>query len=538
MTSLARVGATGSMPVAPTPVLELTSVQKTFGQTQVLDVQGVTLRSGSVYGLLGANGSGKSTLVKILSGYHRPDSGSEGRLRGIPISWPIKQAGSGIAVVQQDYALIEDVSITENFLAQRASRRSLLSTVNWREEHARTLQSLSVLGVVLDPRALVSSLTPAQRALVAIGRAVEQLGSDDLSGKLLILDEPTANLGNADVARVLTAVRDYAASGACVIVVNHRMPEVRACADEVIVLREGRLALAGPQGQFDDDQLVRAMFAVASERPSHGDTTGSQPAVPHGGGVLALTWPASAGGEPARHCFWPGEVVGVAGLIGMGQDHLPYQIVGAAPRRGLSVEMDGRILEGGPVQAKQRGLILVPADRARDGLWLNGAVRENFTITRLAHMRVNKLLSGQAERRATSSACREWAVVYGGPEAEMWTLSGGNQQKVALARAVASEPWEVLLVHEPTQGVDIATRAAIHVALVDLAHRRGKCVVVFGSDYDSLATVSDRVLVMNSGRVVQEITGDELSEDAIATASMNVQTRAPAPPKTEGDPNA
>lgn len=508
-------GRTGDM-----AILELDRVSKSFDRHTVLDARQISIRPGYVYGLLGANGSGKSTLVKALAGYHAPDPGSAGRLRGQPIHWPLRTASSGIAVVPQDQALAVEMSIVDNFLVTRRRYRSLIGRVTWRDERGATSDSLRRVGLHRSPEDTVASLTAAERALVEIARSLEEILLTKVSSPLLILDEPTANLAQNDVERVFAATREIADQGGAVIIVNHRMSEVRASCDYLYVLRDGQVAFRGPGNGSDSTEVVTAMFgrAVAASASRMGE----KQADPAARRALLLRLSSFAEMSNIGNVdVSGGEVVGITGLVGMGQDILPYQIMGLRKRKNLSVATHGGVLGGGPLEACAAGLALLPADRPTAAFWPAGTVLENYTIGRLStSTRRLALLSGREHREATMRMISDWNVQADSPDAAMRTLSGGNQQKVQIARAIDRQKCTVLIAHEPTQGIDVAARREVLSALRAFATME-RAVIVCGADYEALAEVCDRVIVLKKGSAPVTLCGSELSEESIAQCAMD-----------------
>jgi len=502
---------------ASQPILELERVTKSFDHITVLDAEDITIRPGYVYGLLGANGSGKSTLVKALAGYHAPDSGSAGALRGQPIHWPLRTSSSGIAVVPQDQALALELSITDNFLAARRRFRSLAGRISWHQEREATRRSLRRIGLDRDPADIVGTLTAAERALVEIARSLEEVLLTQVDSPLLILDEPTANLAQNDVERVFAATREIADQGGAVIIVNHRMSEVRASCDYLYVLRDGRVSFRGQANQGDSTEVLTAMFGRtvgALTAPSQSELTAGQAPLLH----LSCSAEMSNIGDLD---IYGGEVVGITGLVGMGQDVLPYRIMGMQNRADLSVSGPRGPLRHGPEEACAAGLALLPADRSAAAFWTAGTVAENYTIGRLRTKRSRwPLVLNRDLRAAGTRMVSAWNVRASSADAPIHTLSGGNQQKVQIARAIDRQRCTVLIAHEPTQGIDVAARLEVMTALRAFAEAE-RAVVVCGADYEALAELCDRVVVLKKGADPVTLHRAELSEESIAQYAMD-----------------
>jgi ribose transport system ATP-binding protein len=504
------------------PLLVLDRVRKSFDGTLVLDAEGVEIRAGHVYGLMGANGSGKSTLVGVISGYHSPDPGSVGRFRDKEIRWPLRgHAARGIAVVPQDKGLCAELSVVDNMIATRRRASALLGAIDWKKERRQTEASLAAVGLFVDPNQLVSRLSPAEQALVSLARAFEEVRSVGAEGSLVILDEPTTNLNIADVNRVLDAVAAFANQGAAVIIVNHRLAEIRYACESVIVLKNGRVTANGNLADLDEQQLLEAMFdtsktAEVSAAGREESPKSGRPGEP----LMELRRTRGPGEQDMTIEAYGGDVLGVTGLVGMGQDLLPYQVIGALPRHGLDVRIRGEKIRPKPIDARRAGIICVPADRRAHAFWMAGTVYENYTIARIGSYSHGGRLRRKQERGDASRMMASWNVVARSTDSLMATLSGGNQQKVSLARAVAAAEWNVLLVHEPTQGIDVATRAEVLRRLRSLATPE-RCVVIFGADYDALAAICDRIVVLRPGGVTVELAGAGVTEESVAYAAMS-----------------
>ena len=502
----------------PDRLLHITKLHKTYGAQRVLDLDSFQLRAGRVYGLLGANGSGKSTLVKVLSGYHSPDAGAYVEVRGAGQNWPLRPGTAGIAVVQQDPVLMPDFTILESYIVAKHGSRRRLEYLRLSRERSRARQSLQRVGLDLDLDTKIAEIGSPERALIVIATKLSDLDEFKTS-PILVMDEPTANLAQADANRVLGAAKAIAKDGGAVVLVSHRLDEVRSSCDEVVVLRDGKASATGPIADFSDRDLLDAMFGGEPPRLGHNrlrsQNSGSSRA------LVRVTMEGRESGQraPVQLVAMAGEFVGITGLVGMGQDQLPYEIVGALSRRGLVAEIDGRQLCGGPAEARRAGAVLVPADRAKQASWPAGSLVENFTVDRLGHYARRLVLSPKRERRDAAQAIRDWDVRGGRLDGPMNALSGGNQQKLILARSTADEGWKSMLIHEPTQGIDILNRQRILERLRKLADA-GRTILCFTTDYDALAEVCDRVFIMWERQLVVELTGDAINAQRIAHTAM------------------
>jgi ribose transport system ATP-binding protein len=510
----------------PDILLSVNSVRKTFGRTRVLDVDSIALQRGHVYGLLGANGSGKSTLVKILTGSLNPDAGASGTIGQAAIRWPIRAGENGFAVVPQEMSLCPSLTVLDNLLVTRKRRSGLLSRIRWREERLHAAELLQRVGLDCSVRQLVANLTAAEAALLCIARAVEDLDASSSTTKLLILDEPTSALSAEDASRIFSVSRSLAAEGAAVVIVNHRLGEVRASSDEVFVLRDGQVAARGLLDHLDDDSLIEAMFGtrVSAAKPLR-QTEGAEGGValprsqaPDDVPLLHVRRHLSDGGQSLLMAY-QNQTVGVTGLAGMDHDRLPYQFLGLPPKSQFSVEIDGVAVTRSPRAMRAAGVRLLPADRAKDVFWSAGTVSENYTITEVSNQSRGLSLNRKRLRSITAQMISDYDVKGPGIDAPISALSGGNQQKVSIARAIAAGQWRILLAHEPTEGIDVATRYEILGQLKNLA-TNGRAIVIFGADYHALASICDVVYVFTPAEGIRVLTEDEISEVNIGRAAM------------------
>lgn len=480
--------------------LHIHSLSKTFpGQVALRDAA-LDIEEGEVHALVGQNGSGKSTLIKILAGFHQPDPNYVVTMRGADFEIGNAEAAhaAGIRFVHQDLGLVEAVSTVENLALGFGYATGIGRHIKWGEETKRAKQLLLDLGFDINVRAPVAMLGAAERTGVAIARALQDL---DAGVSIVVLDEPTAALPGADVDRLFDAVRRLKKRGISVIFVSHHLEEVFEIADRVTVLRDGQVVGCRKTSELTMDSLIELIVGRKVVAESAARTVADN--APRFS-VDALEGPGIAG---LSFNVRPGEVVGVTGLTGSGRDTLVGLLSGAVPRSAGRVTIDAEELPNAdPRGAIRKGLAFVPVNRVRNGLLPLMSVRANLTIADVERNKSGLRLDHNKEKAETAEWIKRLGVVTAGTEAPVSTLSGGNQQKVMMARSFRLSP-KVLLVDEPTQGVDIGAKEEIH-AFIDQAAADGASVVVCSTDSSELARVCDRVLVMYRGTVAEVITRD------------------------------
>jgi ribose transport system ATP-binding protein len=517
-----------------TPLLELRNVSKTFGRAKVLDAVALDVRAGEIHGLLGQNGSGKSTLIKILSGFHEPDpaDGPELRIGGEEVKLPIRPQqfhGLGLSFVHQDLALIPSLSVTENFLAG-ALARSERRTIRWRTERRRAREVFDRYGLALDPAAQVAQLSGTDRALLAIVRAAEEQrdAAGSVRGTILVLDEPTAFLPRAGVELLFRLVRTLASSGAGILFVSHDLEEVLDITHRATVLFNGRVAGTVATRETSEHQLVelivgRRLELLAPQPHSRPSANVSVAAAGISGGLL----------REASFDIHEGEILGVAGLAGAGFEDLPYLIFGAADDARGSVRLRGtelRLDSMTPAHAIRAGMALIPGDRATSGSIAALSVADNVTIASVVDHQRGLRLDRQGMARRAQELGRRFDVRPNDPRMNYGSLSGGNQQKVLIAKWFETRP-SLLLLHEPTQGVDVGARQDIY-AMLRQAARDGTAILVASTDYEQLELLCDRVIVFARGEPFRELAGEHLTKDRITAeclASATLHTTRTAP---------
>lgn len=485
-------------------------LSKSFAGRQVLREAAIGVGRGEVVGLVGQNGSGKSTLIKILSGVYAPDPGGRLSILGREVTLPVSPGDPsrfGMSFVHQDLGLFERGTILENLRVGRYTT-GLGWRILWRAERRACRVSLARVGIDLDPDAPVSALSQIDRALVAIARAVDHARMNR-GGGVLVLDEPTSYLPRDAVERLFAAVRELCEDGFGIVFVSHRIDEVLALCDRIIVLRDGSVVAEMSAGSTTEDDVVAMMLgrSLRDFYPDHGDAGGDV--------VLAACAVRGEGIHGLDVRVRRGEIYGVTGLLGMGQEQLLYLLAGARRASGvLELEGDEVALDHLTTrQARRLGIALLPADRLKSSGVQPATARENLTLATLRRYVRGGRIRPRLERSAALNLMREYDIQPLDPELPLRTFSGGNQQKTLLAKWLTSRP-RVLLLHEPTQGVDIGAKRQIF-RHIRAAADSGIAVVIASTEYEDLAALCDRVLVMREGRRVAELAGAKLNLDRL-----------------------
>ncbi|MBS1881670.1 MAG: sugar ABC transporter ATP-binding protein [Actinobacteria bacterium] len=477
------------------PLLTVRELSKTFPDLKALDRVGLEVQGGEIVALVGQNGSGKSTLVKILAGVHSPDHG------GTISSGP--DGKTALHFIHQDLGLIEGLTTIENLDLDGASGRRAIGPIRPRRERRRAEALIADFGGSFDVTRPVGELSAAERSIVAFARALRDWENPH---NVLILDEPTAALHGDEVGKLFVAVRRVAERGAGVVFISHRLDEVVELADRVIVLRDGRLVADARRGDFDQGRLVElitgSVVAPITRHELRGD---GEPVLR----IRGLRGPTIRGIDFDLRA---GEVLGVSGVLGSGREHIAATLFGSAAGTVTELDVQGSPLRGrSPRAAIAAGMGYVPADRHRDGAVMTMSARENMTLPRLRPLRrFAGRLDRRAERREVSSWCERVGLRPPDPERPLELFSGGNQQKVVLAKWLRNQP-KVLLLDEPTQGVDVGAKAGIYELIAEAA-AGGAGVLVASSDAKELALICDRVLILFEGALRAEVGGSDLTE--------------------------
>jgi ABC-type sugar transport system ATPase subunit len=491
------------------PVLQVRNLSKTFPGTRALDNVSLDIAPGEVHALMGQNGSGKSTLIKLLAAYHSADPGAEAEMDGVPFEVG-RSVPDGLRFVHQDLGLILELSALDNLALHGGFARGFGGRVLWRQQEAETRRILAAFDVDLDIHRPLLAATPVQRTVVAIAAALQGWAG----GGVLVLDEPTAVLPYDEVERLFEVVAEVRRQGTSVLYVSHRMDEIFALADRVTVLRGGCRVGTYDVGTLDPRGLASRMVGDDIDpdfRASVVDQV-DQPVTIEARGLHG-TWLRGVDLEARA-----GEILGIAGLAGAGALELPYLLAG---KSGNLARGEIRLPATSPDwydvrRAAELDIPLVPADRQTEAVIAEFSVGENISLSALRTLGSRGRLSAKDETTLVESWSQRLGVVSAGPSAPISTLSGGNQQKVILARCLAVDP-RVLVLCEPTAGVDIGTRVSIYQIIADLA-AHGLTVVLASSDEGDLLALCTRILVLRDGVVAEELAVDGLTKNVLIRA--------------------
>lgn len=489
-------------------IFRLEDVTKRFGGTVALNDVVFDLRPGEVHALVGENGAGKSTLMKIVAGVHEPDAGSfEMDGQKISFSSPREAEAAGIAMIPQELNLFTEMSVAENLFVGRSRPRTRWGGLDWNAMQKEARRQFENFGVDFDVTAPAKRLSTANKQVVAIARAL--VGE----ARAIVMDEPTASLAGEEVQRLFGIIRDLTANGVGVVYVSHRLEEVFEIADRVTVLRDGEYVSTAPTAELSSTELVRLMVGRSLEElfvRTEGET----------GEVALEVRRLSRTGEfeDVDLTVRRGEVVGLAGLVGAGRTELAQAVFGINPPDEGEVLVDGEAVKMvSPAAAMERGVFYVPEERQSQGLILPFSIRNNITLSILDRL-------GFVPRREQETAGRfveELAIRGAEMRDPVSRLSGGNQQKVVVAKSLAREP-SVLLLDEPTRGIDVGAKSEIYRLIDDLA-RQGKAILLISSELEEVLSMADRIVVMREGRIVGEMSHDEATQEKIMSAAAGVE---------------
>lgn len=516
------------MPQSPTPPprLKISNASKTFGHTAVLTGVGLEVRPGEIHGLVGQNGSGKSTLIKLLSGFHTADPGSEFEIDGTPLSIPIRPSElqrHGLSFVHQDLGLVSDASVVENVKIGRYSVGAITRRIKWQRDAEEVARVLATLGAGnVDPYAAVATLSHGARASVAIARAI--LGLPEGSG-CIVFDESTQSLPREILHEFYAQVRKLAESGTSVLIVSHRLDEILALCQRVTVLEDGHVTVEGLETSgLTETELTRLILgkshkervSIASDKTVKRIATSDKPALKaselSGGRLLDVSFEVGAG-----------EIVGAIGNSESGYDELPYVLSGSGSKVSGTLSIAGTptaVASLTPSRAIALGVCFVPGRRAEEGLALSLLAFENVSLPRIGAGLRKFFLGRRWQEVEFHNAAANLGITPAAPSLPTNAFSGGNQQKLLLSKWLLNRP-KMLVLHEPTQAVDVGARTDILAALREEA-QAGMGVLVCSLETDDLASICDRVLVFRDGRIHRELTGASLTAHAIIDAAYGV----------------
>jgi ribose transport system ATP-binding protein len=493
--------------------LDLRDVDKHFGGTRALRGASLAVRPGTVHALLGGNGSGKSTAIKILAGVYPADAGQLtifGQPHALAGYTPTTAAAAGLRFVHQDLGLFDDLAIQENFALDAAGYpRTRVGGVNWAKLGRQVARVLADYELDVDPRRPVGDLRPSDRTMVAIARALQ--GAEGMR-LILVLDEPTASLAAHESNLLLDRVRRLADRGQTVVIVSHRLQEVLSVADDFTVYRDGRVAGALVANRPTEDDLISIMaggLKVALRPSGQGGHATGEP-------LLEVSRLESGPLRSVSFTAHRGEILGIAGLVGSGRSSLLHAIFGShAPTAG-TMKLGGALHAPRAIgDAVAAGVGLVPENRVREAAFMDRSVSDNLAFAMLREYGARGWMSRSREARRAGELIARFGVKVASAAALFSSMSGGNQQKVVIARCLQRDP-RLLLLDEPTQGVDVMSRADIYALIRDSA-LTGCTVIVASSDMSELHALCDRVLVLARGRITQEVLAGELDVDGLTS---------------------
>jgi rhamnose transport system ATP-binding protein len=503
------------MSAQPTqPLLELRGISKSYGGVHALDDVSFAIDAGTVHALVGENGAGKSTLVKIITGVVEQDEG-EILIDGAPVWIGDAQTAHklGIVAMYQEPTVFPDLSVAENVFAGRHPR-SPLHTVAWRTMQADAMRILRELGVDFGPDTPVRGLGVADRQLLEIAKALST------QARLLIMDEPTAALSPNEVENLFVTVRKLRDRGVAVVYISHRLEEVGALADTVTILRDGRHIETRPAKELDQGEIIRLMVGRSlaalfpKEEAEIGDVVLKATGLTRRGVFADISF------ELRR-----GEIVGLAGFVGAGRTEVARSIFGVDPLDSGRLEIEGRPFRPrSPRAALHRGLAYLPEDRIHEGLVQPMSVSDNLSMAVLPELTPGGFLRPRRERQLARRFMEQLRIKATSPAQVVRSLSGGNQQKVVLGKWLAAEP-RILILDEPTHGVDVGTKADVHRTISHLA-TEGLTILLISSELPEILGMSDRVLVMREGRLVAELSREEATQERVIQAAAGVGSAA------------
>ena len=493
----------------PRPILKLSEITKSFAGVRALKGVSFDLNAGEVHAIVGENGAGKSTLIKVITGAHSPDEGTiEVRDQHVEANNPSLAKSLGIAAIYQQPALFPDLTVTEN-IAIALEKPGAWRVVRWSQRRQKARELLDRIGAQIDPETEVRRLTMPEQQLVEIARAI------GANARILIMDEPTASLTDQEVSRLFRIIRDLRSQGVGIIYISHRLEELPDVADRVTALRDGSHVGTKMMAEVSRSDLIKMM--VGRELSAVFPKMAVEPG-PVAFEAKGLTCRAS-GVHDVSLQIKSGEMLGLAGLIGSGRTELARVLFGLTPADSGTILLGGRTVTiRSPEQAIALGVAYVPEDRRRHGVILEMSVASNITLATLRAISKRGMLDFSREQVMASDMIARLGIKTSSPEATVGELSGGNQQKVALARWITAGP-SVLILDEPTQGVDVGAKAEIHRLMGELA-AKGLAILLISSELPEILGMSDRIAVMHGGTIVATIDREGATQELLLELAL------------------
>lgn len=491
-----------------TLALSLTNICRSFGPVQVLHDVDITLMPGEVHALIGENGAGKSTTMKIMSGYLAPTEGAV-TLNGAPVTFTNSQdaEAQGVVLIHQEFNLADQLSVEQNIFLGHEKKRGFLLDKAGMQADTRAL--LKRLNCQVNPSARVRDIANADKQMVEIAKALSR------KAKVLIMDEPTAVLTEREAEVLFEQVERLKAEGVAILFTSHKLDEVKRISDKITILRDGHVVSQGPASDYNEDQMAEAMVGrdVSSLYPQRTGSVGTETALE----VKGLS--VSGFAQDISFTLKKGEILGVSGLIGSGRTETMEGLVGLRSATG-EVRIDGGVVHlKSPRQAQTAGMCYLTEDRKSRGLLLSKGMQENLTLQCLPDF-TNWLIDQKSEEIALTKAIKDFDIRAPSRSVAVGNLSGGNQQKLLIAKVMLADP-NIIIIDEPTRGIDIGTKQQIYEFIHALS-AQGKSIIVISSEMQEVIGLADRVLVMRTGRIAGEVSGADMTEDKIVRLAMGL----------------
>ena len=486
-----------------TPILEMRNISKAFAGVQALRDVSFSCRKGRVHALVGENGAGKSTLIKILAGAYQADSGEIAFKGRRYAGFTAREAMAiGISIIYQELNLVQSMTVAENIFLGREPRNRL-GVIDTRRMAKESADLLNRLGIQLSPSLQIGDLTVASQQMVEIAKALSQ------NADLIVMDEPSAILAGQELDSLFATIRSLVEQGVTIVYISHRLNEIFEIADDVTVLKDGQVVGAQPVSKVPRARLIQMMVG----RPL--DEIFPRPTRPRGSPVLTATNVTTERlPRPASLTLYEGEILGLAGMVGAGRTEVARALFGADKLHSGKILLKDTVIDPrSPKEAVEAGLALVPEDRKTQGLFLEQSIRSNITLSSLDKVTRFGVIQRGLETKTIEQAQRELSISMASPELEAQYLSGGNQQKIVLAKWLQTRP-SVIIFDEPTRGVDVGAKFEIYQLMRQLAEH-GVAILMISSELVEVLGMSDRILVMHEGRIVAELVGGQANEERI-----------------------